>query len=238
MNLMKITANLCLLTFFYAGNLSAQSKKVQITTLNNRVDSFRLALSSEIQVKLKNEKNNALKIEKCKSEVEEKALVIDKLVNESEVLKQTNERLAKRIIDDSLKNNEKKENPTNKLNVGLCYSNHKTDEYQKYVLIQINNRLYELSVNGYPYTVTCDPEDTNIEITSNSEDLSSFCETYDIKNSKMVKQLLGVSFAGENFYVFWAFDESTNKIEVGSIIEGEGRDGKIKQIGTFPHNPE
>jgi hypothetical protein len=53
----------------------------------------------------------------------------------------------------------KKENPTNKLNVGLCYSNHKTDEYQKYVLIQINNRLYELSVNGYPYTVTCDPDD-------------------------------------------------------------------------------
>jgi hypothetical protein len=239
MNLIKITAILCLLSFFYAGNLSAQSKKVQITTLINQVDSFRLALSNETQVKLENEKNNALKIEKCKSEVEEKALVIDKLVNESEVLKQANERLTKRIIDDSLKNNEKKENPTNKLNVGLCYSNHKTDEYQKYVLIQINNRLYELSVNGYPYTVTCDPDDFGgLEITSNSEDLSSFCESYGIKNSKMVKQLLKVNFQGENFRIFWAFDESTNKIEVGSIIEGEGRDGKIKQIGTFPYNPE
>jgi hypothetical protein len=103
MNLIKITAILCLLSFFYAGNLSAQSKKVQITTLINQVDSFRLALSNETQVKLENEKNNALKIEKCKSEVEEKALVIDKVVNESEVLKQANERLAKRIIDDSLK---------------------------------------------------------------------------------------------------------------------------------------
>ena len=129
----------------------------------------------------------------------------------------------------------KKEN-SSKLNVGLCYSNHKTDEYQKYVLIQINNRLYELSVNGYPYYVTCNPEDNNIEITSNSEDLSSFCETYDIKNSKMVKQLLKVSFQGENFNVFWAFDESTNKIEVFSIIEGEGLDGKTELIGTFPYN--
>jgi len=238
MNLIKITAILCLLSFFYAGNLSAQSKKVQITTLINQVDSFRLALSNETQVKLENEKNNALKIEMCKSEVEEKALVIDKLVNESEVLKQTNERLAKKIIDDSLKNNEKKENPTNKLNVGLCYSNHKTSEYEKYVLIQINNRLYELSVDGYVYTVTCDPEDNNLEITSNSEDLSSFCEVYDIKNSKMVKQLLRVNFQGENYYVFWAFDESTNKVVVASIILGEGRDGKIKQIGTFPYNPE
>ena len=238
MNLIKITAILCLLSFFYAGNLSAQSKNVQITTLNNRVDSFRLALSNETQVKLKNEKNNALKIEKCKSEVEEKALVIDKLVNESEVLKQANERLAKRIIDDSLKNNEKKENPTNKLNVGLCYSNHKTNEYQKYVLIQINNRLYELSVNGYPYTVTCDPDDNNLEITSNTEDLSSFCETYDIKNSKMVKQLLTVNFQGENFNIFWTFDDSTNKILVVSIIEGEGRDGKPKILGTFTYNPE
>ena len=34
----------------------AQSKKKQIITLNNRVDSFRLALSSERQSKLSNEK--------------------------------------------------------------------------------------------------------------------------------------------------------------------------------------
>ena len=46
----------------------------------------------------------------------------------------------------------------------------------------------------------------------------------------MVKQLLRVSFSGENYYVFWAFDESTNKVVVASIILGEGRDGKIKQI--------
>ena len=54
----------------------------------------------------------------------------------------------------------------------------------------------------------------------------------------MVKQLLRVFFAGENFNVFWAFDESTNKIVVGSIINGEGRDGKPKILGTFTYNPE
>ena len=152
MNLIKITAILCLLSFFYAGNLSAQSKKVQITTLINQVDSFRLALSNETQVKLENEKNNALKIEKCKSEVEEKALVIDKLVNESEVLKQTNERLAKKIIDDSLKNNEKKENPTNKLNIGLSYSNDSPGKTEDF----LNNYFYNqqpLNFNSFTFQI-------------------------------------------------------------------------------------
>ncbi len=79
MNLIKITAILCLLSFFYAGNLSAQSKKVQITTLNNRVDSFRLALSNETQVKLENEKNNALKINNLKIEIKNSEAEIKEL---------------------------------------------------------------------------------------------------------------------------------------------------------------
>ena len=79
MNLIKITAILCLLSFFYAGNLSAQSKNVQITTLNNRVDSFRLALSNETQVKLKNEKNNALKINNLKIEIKNSEAEIKEL---------------------------------------------------------------------------------------------------------------------------------------------------------------
>ena len=228
-----------LLLLLFIGNSFSQSKKQQIETLTNKLDSINSILIQSIdslEAALLIEKNNALKIEKCKSELEEKALVIDKFVNESEDLKQTNERLAKRIIHDSLKNNEKKENPTNKLNVGLCYSNHKTDEFQKYVLIQINNRLYELSVNGYLYTITCKPDDNNIEITSNAEELSGFCETYNI--TEKVNQLLKVNFQGENFRVFWLLNESTNKIEVFSIIEGEGRDGKTELIGTFPYNPD
>ena len=127
----------------------------------------------------------------------------------------------------------KKEN-SSKLNVGLCYSNHKTDEFQKYVLIQINNRLYELSINGYPYTITCDPDDNNLEITSKAEELSDFCESYNI--TEKLNQLLKVNFQGENFWVFWLLNESTNKIEVFSIIEGEGLDGKTELIGTFPYN--
>jgi hypothetical protein len=39
-----------------------QSKKEQIITLNNRVDSLKLALSEETQIKLRNEKRDALKI--------------------------------------------------------------------------------------------------------------------------------------------------------------------------------
>ena len=39
-----------------------QSKKEQIITLNNRVDSFKLALSEETQTKLRNGKRDALKI--------------------------------------------------------------------------------------------------------------------------------------------------------------------------------
>ncbi len=127
----------------------------------------------------------------------------------------------------------KKEN-SSKLNVGLCYSNHKTDEFQKYVLIQINNRLYELSINGYLYTITCDPDDNNLEITSKAEELSDFCESYNI--TEKLNQLLKVNFQGENFRVFWLLNESTNKIEVFSIIEGEGLDGKTELIGTFPYN--
>jgi predicted amino acid racemase len=40
------------------------------------------------------------------------------------------------------------------------------------------------------------------EITSNSEDLSSFCESYGIKNSKMVKQLLKVIFREKTLEFF------------------------------------
>ena len=57
----------------------AQSKKKQIITLNNRVDSFRLALSSERQSKLSNEKRDALKINNLKIEIENKKLNIDSL---------------------------------------------------------------------------------------------------------------------------------------------------------------
>jgi hypothetical protein len=47
--------------------------------LNNRVDSFRLALSSERQSKLSNEKRDALKINNLKIEIENKKLNIDSL---------------------------------------------------------------------------------------------------------------------------------------------------------------
>ena len=55
----------------------AQSKKQQIITLNNRVDSFRLALSRETQVKLKNEKRDALKISDLERENKELKTVND-----------------------------------------------------------------------------------------------------------------------------------------------------------------
>ena len=59
-----------------------QSKKEQIITLNNRVDSLKLALSEETQTKLNNEKRDALKIidlnesnNKLLSEVKKKNIV-------------------------------------------------------------------------------------------------------------------------------------------------------------------
>ncbi len=62
----------------------AQSKKQQIIilndeiiTLNNRVDSFRLALSNETQIKLKNEKRDALKISDLERENKELKTVND-----------------------------------------------------------------------------------------------------------------------------------------------------------------
>ena len=66
--------NMLFLVFAMANTVVyAQSKKQQIIilndeiiTLNNRVDSFRLALSSERQSKLSNEKRDALKINNLK----------------------------------------------------------------------------------------------------------------------------------------------------------------------------
>jgi len=60
----------------------AQSKKQQIITLNNRVDSFRLALSRETQVKLKNEKRDALEISSLDSQNKELISINDNLSKE------------------------------------------------------------------------------------------------------------------------------------------------------------
>ena len=62
----------------------ALSKEIKLSNensfkLNNRVDSFRLALSSERQSKLSNEKRDALKINNLKIEIENKKLNIDSL---------------------------------------------------------------------------------------------------------------------------------------------------------------
>jgi hypothetical protein len=86
----------------------AQSKKEQIITLENRVDSFRLALSNEIELnnknsitlnssvdsfrlalssetkaKLKNEKRNALEIIDLNYEIREKSLLVERIKKEN-----------------------------------------------------------------------------------------------------------------------------------------------------------
>ena len=86
----------------------AQSKKEQIITLENRVDSFRLALSNEIELnnknsitlnssvdsfrlalssetkaKLKNEKRNALEIIDLNNEIREKSLLVERIKKEN-----------------------------------------------------------------------------------------------------------------------------------------------------------
>ena len=60
----------------------AQSKKEQIITLENRVDSFRLALSSEKESKLSGEKRDALKISSLDSQNKELISVNDNLSQE------------------------------------------------------------------------------------------------------------------------------------------------------------
>lgn len=60
----------------------AQSKKEQIITLENRVDSFKLALSSEKESKLSGEKRDALKISSLDSQNKELISVNDNLSQE------------------------------------------------------------------------------------------------------------------------------------------------------------
>ncbi|MGY8847476.1 MAG: M949_RS01915 family surface polysaccharide biosynthesis protein [Bacteroidia bacterium] len=52
-------------------------------TLNSRVDSFRLALSSETKAKLKNEKRNALEIIDLNNEIREKSLLVERIKKEN-----------------------------------------------------------------------------------------------------------------------------------------------------------
>tara|TARA_B110000977_G_scaffold195105_1_gene272925 strand:- start:695 stop:1636 length:942 start_codon:yes stop_codon:yes gene_type:complete len=52
-------------------------------TLNSRVDSFRLALSSETKAKLKNEKRNALEIIDLNYEIREKSLLVERIKKEN-----------------------------------------------------------------------------------------------------------------------------------------------------------
>ena len=59
-----------------------QSKKEQIITLNNRVDSFKLALSSEKESKLIGEKRDSLKISSLDSQYKESKSVNDNLSQE------------------------------------------------------------------------------------------------------------------------------------------------------------
>ena len=66
-----------------------QSKKEQIITLNNRVDSLKLALSEVTQTKLSNEKRNALKIIKLNSKINESNLTLNQLNKENLDLKNT-----------------------------------------------------------------------------------------------------------------------------------------------------
>ena len=91
----------------------AQSKKQQIIILNdeiiilnNRVDSFRLALSSETQVKLKNEKRDALKINNLKIEIETLGGEWEAERNLNNIL--NNELKKKELIIDSLRAESKK----------------------------------------------------------------------------------------------------------------------------------
>jgi hypothetical protein len=80
-----------------------QSKKEQIITLNNRVDSLKLALSEETQTKLRNGKRDALKIidlnesnNKLLSEVKKKNIVNENLSQQNSSLQEKyNETLLK-----------------------------------------------------------------------------------------------------------------------------------------------
>lgn len=66
----------------------AQSKKQQIIILKNRVDSIRLALSNETQVKLKNEKRDALKISDLERKNKELKTVNNYLIQKNSVLQE------------------------------------------------------------------------------------------------------------------------------------------------------
>jgi len=63
-----------------------QSKKEQIITLNNRVDSFKLALSEVTQTKLRNEKRDALKINNLKIEIKNSKGEIKELKRKLDVI--------------------------------------------------------------------------------------------------------------------------------------------------------
>ena len=80
-----------------------QSKKEQIIILNNRVDSFKLALSEVTQTKLRNEKRDALKIIDLNNSIKNRDITNAELKQKIEDIDELNKTLRAEIENKNLK---------------------------------------------------------------------------------------------------------------------------------------
>ena len=109
-------------------------------TLNSRVDSFRLALSSERQSKLSNEKRDALKINNFKIEIENSEAALEAERNLNNIL--NNELKKKELIIDSLRA-ESNKNHIFKGEEAYAVVNKLTSAHSKFYKNYKGNETYE-----------------------------------------------------------------------------------------------
>ena len=147
-----------------------QSKKEQIITLNNRVDSLKLALSEETQTKLNNEKRDALKIIDLNNEIREKILNIEKIKKKNFDLE--NEILFTKENNDSLKKELKSINE-DKANLNLKLN------FKSFLIDSLEDNLSSLNLLLKNYTdsliyfkkYSFDAYDRNVELNREIENL-------------------------------------------------------------------
>ena len=147
-----------------------QSKKAQIITLNNRVDSLKLALSEETQTKLRNEKRDALKIIDLNNEIRENILFIEKIQKKNFGLE--NEILSTKENNDSLKKELKSINE-DKANLNLKLN------FKSFLIDSLEDNLSSLNLLLKNYTdsliyfkkYSFDAYDRNVELNREIENL-------------------------------------------------------------------
>ena len=154
----------------------ALSKEIKLSNensikLNNRIDSFRLALSRETQVKLSNEKRDALKINNLKIEIKNSEAELEAERNRNNILQ--NEIEKKELIIDSLKAESKK---------STCI---KCNEYA------VGQRFVK---DGVTYTVA--DRKMLVEALEKGEDLTKYCtsKVTDMSDLLNIKTSVAASF--------------------------------------------